>query len=482
MSSIRSTIPASKRRPGAFNEFVFLPAGGSLDDAVNRVVIVAEKSAAGTADPEVPTQVFDENDADTKAGKGSFAALMARVAFAQIKLSSSPPASGGPVEVWICPTIAPAGGAAAVETITITGPATESGNLVLRIGGRLVTVGVTSGDVANTIAAAIEAKLDEMVNTLPITASVAAAVVTCTNVTKGVNGNDVVYETISKPAGVGVAFAQTVAGAGTAPIANPLAALYDKKYEGIALNNHTTGDATTILTDVASRWSFSNMNYGFVFLGERGSLGTAQTLEAAYNDFRVHVVSCEQAPSLPGELAVAVAVAMCSRELPNANLDGETLALVPPSPTYAYIDSEVESALSSGVTPLTPDRGFLKIERLVTTQITLNSAQFEPLRDTQYPRTAAWMAEQVQAGFLAGFRQEVLDDDPDDDVLKRIRDMVIEKHRAANKRRIIRDVDQFIDDIRAEIADTPVGRVVTADPFRVAGPLHQGVFVNIMHQ
>lgn len=482
MSTIQTSIPASNRRPGAYNEFKFLPAGGSLLTIPNRMVIVAEKSAAGTADAELPTQVFDENDADTKAGKGSFAALMARVAFAQIKLSSSPPATGGPCEVWICPTIAPAGGAAAVSTITTTGPATESGNLVLRIAGRVVTVGVTKDDVANTIAAAIEAQLDAMTTTLPITAGVAGAVVTCTNLTKGVNGNDVVYETISKPAGVGVAFAQTVPGTGTAPIANPLAALYDKKYEAICLNNHVTGDAATILVDVASRWGYAQMNYGFVFLGERGSLGTAQTLEASYNDFRVHVISCENTPSLPGELAVAVGVAMCSRELPNANLDGERLALVPPTAQYAYIDSEVQSALNGGVTPLTPDGPFLKIERLVTTQITLNSALFEPLRDTQYPRTAAYVAEQVQAGFLAGFRQEVLDDDPEDDVLKRIRDMVIDRHRAMQKRKILRDVDSFIDDIRAEIADTPVGRVVTADPFRPAGPLHQGIFVNIMHQ
>lgn len=478
--TIQSTTSTALRRPGVFNEFKFRSAGQQLVPLPQRVVIIAEASSAGTATPEVPVQIFDEDDADTKLGKGSFAALMARVALAQAKLVSAKGFSSP--EIWACPTIAPAGGVAAVETITVTGPATESGNVVLRVAGRLIIVGVTSGDAQNTIAAAIEAKLDELANTLPVTASVATNVVTCTNVTKGVNGNDVAFELVSKPAGVGIAFAQTVAGTGTAPITNPLAALFDQRYHALALNNHTTGDASTILTHVADAWGNAQKNYRFVFLGERGSLSTAQTLQASYNAYQVSIINCEGTPSLPGEIAVAAAVATFAREKPNANLDGERLALVKPSATLAFTNAEVESALSGGVTPLTPDGEFVKIERLVTTQITLNSAAFEPLRDLQYPRTSAYIAEQVSIGFLTGFVQEVLDDDPEADIRARVRDMVIGVHRAAQRDRILRDVDDFLDEIQVEIASAPAGRLIVSDPFRVAGPLHQGVFVHTMYQ
>jgi phage tail sheath gpL-like len=474
--TIQTSVPSSIRRPGVMGEFRFVPGGQSLVAVPQRVVIVAEVSSAATATDEVPVQVFDEIDADAKCGRGSFAALMCRVAFEQIKLS------GNPVEVWICPTIEPAGGTAAVNTITITGPATESKDLVFRIAGRTVTVGVTSGDAQNTIAAAIESKLDEMVAVLPVTASVNTNVVTCTCPTKGVNGNDIVFDLVSKPAGVGVAFAQSVAGAGAAPVTNPLAALYDARYHAICLNNHVTADAATVLADVAARWGYAQKNYGFVFLGERGSLGTAQTLQASYNDYRVVIINCEQSPSLPGELAVAAAVAEFGREAPNANLDGERLAIVPPSATYAYTNAEIESALNGGVTPLTPDGPFAKIERLVTTQITLNSAPFEPLRDIAFPRTAAYVAEQVHFGWLTGFRQEVITDDPEDDIRGRVRDMVIDKHRAMQRQRYIRNVDDFIDFIQVEEANVPSGRLVVTDPFRVAGPLHQGVFVHTMYQ
>lgn len=475
--AIPSLLPTSKRRPGAFHQFKFQASAGSLVPLPLRIVIVAEKSAAGTAVVEVPVQLFDEDDADLKCGKGSFAALMARVALTQIDLGGI----GGP-EIWVCPTIEPAAGAAAVQTMTITGPATEAGNIVFRIAGRTITVGVSNADAQNTIATAIDNAVDAVKHLVPVTSGAAANVVSFTNTTKGVNGNDVVYEVISKPAGVGIVFAQSVAGAGTAPITNPLAALYNQRYHAVCLNNHVVGDAAVLLADVAAAWSFANENYRFAFLGERGSLGTAQTLQAAYNDYRVVVVSCEGTPSLPGEIAIATAAAEFSRELPNANLDGERLALYPPSATLAFTDAEIESALNGGVTPLTPDGTFVKIERLVTTQITSGGVPFEPLRDIAYPRTAAYIAEQCNIGFESGFKQEVLDDDPDSDIRARVRDMVIAVHRAAQSLRILRDVDSFLDQIAVEIAASPSGRLVIYDPFRVAGPAHQGDFVHVMYQ
>jgi phage tail sheath gpL-like len=473
--TIQTSVPSSLRRPGVFNEFKFLPSGQSLVATPQRVVIVAESSSAGTATTELPVQIFDETDGDTKLGKGSFAALMARVALAQMKLS-------GPVELWACPAIAPGAGTAAVNTITITGPATESKDLIIRIAGRVINVGVTSGDSANTVAAALEAKIDEYAHLLPVTASVTDNVVTCTVVTKGVNGNDVVLDTVQRPAGIGVAHAQSVAGAGTTPIANPIAALYDKRYHAICFNNHTTGDAAALLVDMAARWGFAQKNYGFAFLGSRDSLGTAQTLQASYNDYRVVIINCEGSPSLPGELAIAAAVAEFSREKPNANLDGERLVCAPPSATLAFTNAEIESALNGGVTPLTPDGAFTKIERLVTTQITLNSALFEPLRDIAFPRTSGYVAEQVDIGFLTGFRQEIITDDPEDDIRARVRDMVIGKHRAMQDAKILRNVDDFLPLILVDEALAPSGRLLVTNPFRVAGPLHQGVFINTMYQ
>lgn len=473
---IPTTVPSSVRRPGAFHEFKFVQSGGLFNTVNLRVLIVAEKTAAGTAAADTPVQAFDELDADAKAGVGSFAALLARKAFEQAKLGGL-----GAPEIWMCPVAENAGGTAAIFTATVTGPATAGGDLIVSVAGRLLSVGVTAGDTATTIAAAIKAKADELAATLPVTASVALGVVTFTARTKGVNGNDIARSNVQLPAGVAIVHATPTPGAGATAITNAINATYDRRYHAVVLANHVTGDAAVVQADISLARSYNQKNYRFYFVGETGSLGTASTLAAAYNDYGLLVISCEACPALPGELAAVAAIAEFSRELPNANTDGERLALPPPPAASAYTAPEVESALAAGVTPLTPDGAFVKIERLVTSQITVASAPFEALRDIAYPRTSFALAEDIDAGFLAGFRQEVLDDDPDGDIKARVRDMVISVHRNYQKRRILRDVEDFIDQIQVEEAVAPAGRLVVSDPHRPAGPLHQGVFVHTMY-
>ena len=476
--TLTTTLPTSKRRPGAYHEFKFV-ASGSLVALERRLAIVAEKSSVGTATADTPVRIIDEVDGDAKFGVGSLGALMVRKALAQGRLGGI-----GTPQIWGCPCAENGAGTAATYTLTFTGTATASGTLVFEVCGRLIQVGVTLGDTHLIVAAAVESKLDEEAIPLPVTAGVAAGVVTLTFRTKGVNGNDVSRSTITNVAGITLVHAAAVAGAGATVIAGALAALYDQAYDVVALANHATGDATALLADSALAWGFGQINYRWNFMGERASLGTAQTLQASFNDYRTAIMSCEGSPSLPGEIAVAAAVAEFAREEPNANLDGERLAITPPTASLAYTDAEVESALAAGVTPLTPDgTAYVKIERLVTTQITVSSAPFEALRDIAYPRTSAYMALQVHYGWLTGFKQETLFDDPDggDDIKKRVRDMVIGIHRAAEELRYIRNVDDFIEGIIVEEASSPAGRLVVADPFKVAGPLHQGAFVHTMY-
>lgn len=468
---IITTTPANVRRPGAYPEFKFLAAGQQLVPLPLRVAIVAE-SKGGTLTLGVPIQVFDEDDADTKCGKGSFAALMARMALATMKIKGSGP------EIWVC-GVAESGGLATQNTLTVVVTTAVAGNVVLQIGGKTITVGVSAADPQNTIATAIKNALDTNKAILPFTAAVAANVVTTTNVTKGVNGNDCAFTVLSQPVGVTVTAAQSVAGTLAADPTAAINALYDQRYHAVVLSNHTTVDVATAITARLDAWSYNQKNYRFFFMGERGSLGTAQTLQASANDFGIVVVSCEQIPGLPQEMAVGVAVAEFAREAPNANLDGDEIPMAPPNGSFAYTTAEIESGLNSGVTVLTPSitGARVRIERLVTTQTTLNSAPFEPLRDLAYPRTAAFRAEQLDIGFRTGFIQESLTPE----VLQRVRDMIIAKDRAMEAAGYLTGVDDLIDQIQVEKASTPAGRVVASAPFQVAGPLHQGVFVNTMY-
>jgi hypothetical protein len=307
--------------------------------------------------------------------------------------------------------------------------------------------------------------------------------VTLTFRTKGVNGNDVARKTIQTPTGIGIAHVQSVTATGATAITNALAALYNQWYDGIALANHATGDAAVLLADAAFAWAYGQENYRFYAMGERGTIGTATTLQASFNDYRFQIISAEASGSLPGELAVMAMTAWLARELPNANLDGEIIAADPPDPADAYTDPEIESALAAGLSPLTPNGAFCKLVRLVTSQITLSGAPFEALREPALPRTAAWMARQIDLGLETGLKQEVKYADPDggDDVYKRARDIIIEKHRAAERLRVLKNVDTYLPEIRVEDHPSVPGRLVAQDPMAVAGPLHQIALLHTMY-
>jgi phage tail sheath gpL-like len=452
--------PSNLRRPGVFPEFD-VQVGQSLVPLPLRVAIVAEKTAAGSAALETPVQVFSESDADAKGGIGSLAAVLCRTAIAQAALSGASP------EVWLCPTAEPAAGTAAQWTVTLSSGA--AGTLIFTVAGRPVIVGVGTGDPGSTIAAGVKGALDAMKPLIPFTASVAGNVVTLVHTTKGQNGNDAALALVQVPAGMIATLTQSVVGAGAASITNAVQALYDKRYHGIALSNHTSTDITTLVAESAFAWGPQQQNFRYFFVGERGSLGTATSLAAPANDRGIVVGSYEGTPSLSGEIATCLAIAEFAREAPNANLDGQRVALHPAPGTFAYTAAEIESGLNGGCTTLEPDGAFSKITRLVTTSTTLNGAPFEAHRDIAYSRTMAYLAEQVSIAFRTRFFGA--NDSPEMRI--RVRDMLVEVARAAEAQGYIQQVDALLDQFQVERTTSPLGRYVASVPSRVAGPLHQ---------
>ncbi len=477
--TLSTSVPASLKKPDSFHTFQHVKAGGALVALPLRVLLIGAKSAAGTAVVETPVQVFDLADGIVKAGQGSELALMIAKAFEQGNLNGSS-GRGGMPELWICPQAAPAGNAAA-QTLTVTGPATASGTGHVRIAGRDVFFGVTSGDAQNTIAAALEAAIDALVRELPVTAGVAANVVTCTHVTAGTNGNDVAYEVVSVPAGVAIASAQSVAGTGTLDITLAVDAAVDKNYDAVAISIHSAAAVTDALAHVAAMWGFAQKFWRWLFIGDKATLATAQGYATSANSEKILVVSYEGSPSLPSEIATACAVAGFGVERPNANYDGVEVALYPPAKSLVYTSSEIESALAGGVTPLIPTSSgsSTQIVRLVTTKTTDGGAPFFALLDLAFSRTLAFRATQYDVQYKARFKQEVIDgdlDDPEATLLPRVRDMCVEIDRTMGDLKYLRDVEDLVPQIRVEEASSPAGRLLVQAPCRVAGPLHQTAF------
>jgi phage tail sheath gpL-like len=479
--TIDTGIPASIKRPGTFAKFLFSLAGRGLVPLAQRILLVGMKSSAGSATAEVPVQVFDDTDGDTKAGAGSELALMARKAFEQARMQGTQP------EIWICPIAEPGSGTANTTTFTFTGPATADGNAIFRVAGRTLIIGVSSGDSASTVAGALEDLADTLAAQLPVTAGVAAGVVTFTHVTKGENGGDVDFEVVSLPSGLACVIATGAAGAGVTDITAALDASLTIDFDGIAIANRKSADVTDAKAHTATAWGYAQKRYRHIFLGDPTTLSAATTLGLAANDYTVVIVSCEGSPSLPGELAAAACCAVFGRERPNANYDHAKLALYPPAATSVYLATEQESALSSGVTPLmpTPEGDLLEVVRLVTTHTTTSSAPDLATFDLATSRTAAYIARQLDIRFRVDFANGapdnlmVIDDDDPLDVRARVRDMIIGIHRDAEDLHILRDVDEFTAQIQVEEDDSVPGRLNVIDPFRVVSPLHQ---IAVLHR
>lgn len=465
----QSNLASDKRRPGTFHFFDDTSGSRSLIPIDKSLALVGIKSSAGSATVNVPIQAFNEGDAEAYAGKGSELSLMARRAFATMrKLNVG-------IKLWLVPLTAPAG-VANVRTLTASGTATANGDITIRIAGRTILVPVKSGDVANTVAASIKAAGDAFLSNLPGTFSVSSAVVSFTAPHTGVNANAMLIEVVSSVAGITVAAAQSVAGTGSASIVTALDNLGAKDYLGIALANHLAQDLTDAGTHLDAMWAAAKKRYRHVFIAETGTLATATTLASGSNRKDVVVLSMEASPSLPGDIAAAVAVMAQSNDRPSHNYDGTELPLYAPADASVYDDSEIETALAGGVTPLSvTDGGAVRVERLVTTKTLVSSIRFENLLDYSNSFTTAYYARQLDARLTRAIKGQNVDDD----FLKDLRDIAYDVLKQGEAIGDLHHVDDHAAEIVVASHPSIPSRVLLEFPQSVVPNAHQ---IDVTHR
>lgn len=479
--TVNTGINSSLLRPQTFHVLTYLKAGRALRPLPQRLCLIGPQGAAATATAGVVIPIDDPTQTDALFVAGSYMALMARKAFETMASLGQGPA------LYACPLAETT--TKRVEAITLGGSATEDKDLIIRIAGRYIAVGVASGTSAANAAISLKSKLDELAENLPVIASIVGAVVSCTDVCKGTLGLDVMYSTVQAPAGLTVAFSQTTAGAGALDIQTALDAIAGEEFDGVAISNHIAGDITEINTHIAATWSASEKKPRWFFVGEPGSIGTATSLAASANHEGVVILSWEQSPSLPCEIATAAACGALSKNRPNANYDGMKLPLYPPPVAYKYTNAEIETALNAGLTPLMPVlnpanksviEGVGLVVRMVTTRTTRSSAPFTLLRDLGVSRTAWAMAKQYDLAYAEKFGSDANPDGVllDDDTRDLIRDMVINIDYGAQDAKWIENVDANIAKLVVERDGTTSGRVNVDTAYDIVVGLHQVAFVH----
>jgi len=362
-------IPSSIRKPGWYSEYNASLASQGLPENAKKVVIIGQKTSAGTGVSNVPVMVFNTTDAETYAGVGSVAALAA-AAF----LKANPN-----VELSIVP-IPDGAGAAAVGTITIATNATSTGSIEFWIGNIRCEVTVVSGDSPSSIATAIRTAMLEIQNKTPILATVDGAVVTLTARNAGTLGNNIaVAYKKNNVSGTTVTVVQPTSGATDPSIATALSSIYSADFNMIFC---TLNDATNLgllkahMQSVTSPTESKRVTAYYGYTGVQATLETLAGTTLNYERFSCAYIkqtkTTERGHSLDYEVGAAYSAIVAGESDPARPLN--TLALPGISPC-ALEDklsrSQQGSLLRNGVTPLEVGPGeTVQIVRAVTNYTT----------------------------------------------------------------------------------------------------------------
>jgi len=356
--------PSNLRKPGVYSEIDNSMAVSGPQGPTYRRLLIGQKLADGTAEPEKLIRITSTAQADGAFGAGSMLAGMVRAAFAQDTYT----------ELQVMPLEDSVAGAHASATATFTGTATAAGTIYLFVAGRRVDVGIASADTADVMAtkaaAAITAKTD-----LPVSAVAAAAVVTLTakNAGEAGNGLDVranYFDGQILPAGVTIAFTPFAGGSGNPDIANALAAIGAEWFQVWGVAYTDTANLEALTNELNARFQWDQEIEAHAFTAARGTVGSLATLGNGQNSPHLGIIMANNEPMPAYEKAAEVmaiagkyAAIDPARPLQNINFNW----CLPPQVGERFTDAERNSLLFDGIATTKVVVSDMVAERLITT-------------------------------------------------------------------------------------------------------------------
>jgi phage tail sheath gpL-like len=224
------TIPLGINLPGQYIEFDNSRAVQGTPAMPNKILVLAQKLATGTAASNVPVQIPASGVGPGLFGRGS---MMTRMLAAIQAVNPYTP-------LWAIPLDDNGAGVAATGSVKFTAVATAAGTFNLYIGGQLVQIAVsptqTLAQLATALAAAITADPD-----LPVTAAVDGVDTTKVDLTynhKGLVGNDLdlrvnYYPSDALPPGLTYAITAMTGGTTAPSLTAAIAAMGDDWYNHV---------------------------------------------------------------------------------------------------------------------------------------------------------------------------------------------------------------------------------------------------------
>ena len=349
--------------PGQYAEFNNAMANTSAVTLPQKLLLVGQKLAAGSAAAGVPVRVTGADHVGALSGRGSMLHQMAKKVFA----------AGLLVPIFILPLTDKAGATKATQTVTAAGTATAAGTLALYVGDNRYPVSVTSGmtaaQLATAIVAAITANADRYVD-----ASAAGAVVTLTARHGGVDVGKVDaalnrYSDESLPAGITITIAARTEGTGNPDLAAAITAMGDSWYPTICAPYTDAANLALLKNELLDRFGPIRQIDGYAFASAVDSVANLISLAGGNNAPWQSLLDSWDAmtPAYVVAAAVSAQDALESDPARPRQYLGLPQVLSKPDAGRRSI-YERQQLLAGGVSTLRVDNdGTVRIERLTTT-------------------------------------------------------------------------------------------------------------------
>ena len=362
-------IPIDVRKPGNYIEIDNSRAFNGLSGLPTKVLVIGQKTSAGTVNELEPTLTLTADQAKKYFGAGSQLANMCE------RLIDAMPGPG--IEIRAIAQDDADGASAASGNILFGGTITAAGTLYLYIAGRRITVGVASydtpADVATNVVAKITAETD-----LPVSAAVNGSTdeqVDLTAKNKGLEANliDVrvnYYDDEELPAGLTATITALTSGSGNPDIADVFSTIGDEWYTDIVVPYTDTANLTELKSELESRFGPMAMIDAHAYVGLADTHANLITEGQSHNSPHVSFAPADSSPTPHYEWAAAFGAVGSfygkqdpARQLRTVKLPG----ILPPKVTKRFTATEQELLLRNGMSTWYVDAdGAVRLDRLIT--------------------------------------------------------------------------------------------------------------------
>lgn len=378
-----------------------------------QVLLIGQKTSAGTATAGKLYEITADGQATTLGGDGS------QVAREGEAYRSKP----GRVRMWILPLDDDATAVARVVTVTYSdggSGATGSGSEVLYIGARKVEAGVALADTPTDIAAALEAKINAAEN-MPCTASAALSELTLTFKNKGAQSNQIDvrsdYNDETGAPGITKVIAETVAGTVDPDLDTEGVDDIIEPYWFQAIMQPYQDDTNMDFIDdiLVNNWAPGSQKGGVQFTAKADTYTNVQNWGNSKNSPFTCAMSAIGLPTPPEEYAAEFVAEVAN----SANIDParpfQTLALLhtqPPVKDDILEREENEVLLQSGISTFAVNVRTVQIQRARTTyQLSAAGAVDKSYRDLNVVYTLIAIGYDASSHFNRKFPRHKLSSD-----------------------------------------------------------------------